>query len=390
MYDEEDFEDDEEFGYAGIRRIAEERRARPEKERNLIEAAEEIWTVKVAQQREKAEANKAALTRLFAHMPNLRRVDICEWKCEFGEYGIEDRIDDDVERQFAGFKPTWEHLELLSHAIQASNTRIKHLTLPAIDMPSIRLNSSVENLFKSLTTLSFNTEDIDFMHKESRQDISDITKLMTLTSSTLQHLEFRNVSTSHPQLPQVGEHFLERIFGSSSTDATTETIVTTPLVFPKLRTLKLRSMILNTPSLIAFLSIQPVLEYALFEYIYIATIGYTWADVAQTLPQSCSKFYISQCGHEIYGPDSPVASNHIKDFRPYRDPFPTRAGWRASDAFFQKDQDERDREEAKMAKWVLPPGLQAMTAFGERDERTKEERVQQLKMCYPNSEFERI
>jgi hypothetical protein len=389
MGDGEDFEEDEEFGYAGIRRIAEVRRTRPERERNLIEAAEEIWAIKIAEQREKAVANKAALTRLFAHMPNLRRIEVCEWKRGFEEYGIEDRIDDDVERQFAGFKPTGTHVELLSHAIQASNTCIKHLTLPAIDILSMTLDSALENLFKSLTTLSFNAEDIVFMEKESSQDISNVTKLMIWTSSTLQHLEFRNLTTSHPQLPSVGEHSISRIFGEECTDSTSETTETKPLVFPNLKTLKLRSMILNTPSLIAFLSLQPALEYAYFEYIYIATIGYKWSDVAQALPRSCSKFYVKQCGHELYAPDSPIAYNHIKDFRPYKEPFPPHVGWQASEAFFQKEQDERNRVEAEMATWVLPPRLAAMQAFGERDERTKEERVQHLKMCYSHAEFER-
>jgi hypothetical protein len=88
MYDEEDFEDDEEFGYAGVRRIVEDRRSRPERERGLIEAAEETWRLKVSEQHEKVDGNKRALARLFANMPNLIHVEICDWTCQLEEFGI--------------------------------------------------------------------------------------------------------------------------------------------------------------------------------------------------------------------------------------------------------------------------------------------------------------
>jgi hypothetical protein len=93
MYDEEDFEDDEEFGYAGVRRIVEERRLRPERERSLIEAAEEIWSLKIVEQHEKADTNKSALVRLFTNMPNLIHVEICDWKCQLEEYGIAESVE---------------------------------------------------------------------------------------------------------------------------------------------------------------------------------------------------------------------------------------------------------------------------------------------------------
>jgi hypothetical protein len=90
MNEEEEFESDDEYGYVGIRRIAEKRRTRPERERNLIESAEKIWVAKVEEQRMKAKINQAALTRLFENMRNLRGIEINEWRCDIGEYGIED------------------------------------------------------------------------------------------------------------------------------------------------------------------------------------------------------------------------------------------------------------------------------------------------------------
>jgi hypothetical protein len=118
--------------------------------------------------------------------------------------------------------------------------------------------------------------------------------------------------------------------------------------------------------------------------VYIATIGYTWADVAQAMPQSCTTFYISECGHELYGPGSPVASNHIKSFHPYRDAFPPHIGWRASEAFFKREQEDKARMEAN------PFFFRAPLATTRDDAQRKEDQLLKLKMCYTEAEFERI
>ena len=90
MYDEEDFETDSEGEYAGIRRLAAERLARPDRERELIEQAEAIWTAKVEEQRVRADAILAAMVKLFAHMPCLKAIDVQEWHCDLGDYGFEE------------------------------------------------------------------------------------------------------------------------------------------------------------------------------------------------------------------------------------------------------------------------------------------------------------
>ena len=97
MYEAEDFETDSEGEYAGeyagIRRRAEERLARPGKERNLIEQAEAIWVSKVEEQRERADAILAALVKLFAHMPSLKAIEIQEWHCDLSDYGFVDGVE---------------------------------------------------------------------------------------------------------------------------------------------------------------------------------------------------------------------------------------------------------------------------------------------------------
>lgn len=97
MYEAEEFETDSEGEYpgvyAGIRRRAEERLARPGKERNLIEQAEAIWVSKVEEQRERTDGILAALVKLFAHMPSLKAIEIQEWHCDLSDYGFVDDIE---------------------------------------------------------------------------------------------------------------------------------------------------------------------------------------------------------------------------------------------------------------------------------------------------------
>ena len=97
MYEAEDFETDSEGEYAGeyagIRRRAEERLARPGKERHLIEQAEAIWVSKVEEQRERADGILAALVKLFAHMPSLKAIEIQKWHCDLSDYGFVDGVE---------------------------------------------------------------------------------------------------------------------------------------------------------------------------------------------------------------------------------------------------------------------------------------------------------
>ncbi|KAF2032425.1 hypothetical protein EK21DRAFT_110097 [Setomelanomma holmii] len=380
--DEEDFEDDEEFGYAGDRRIDAERRARAGQERTVVEAAERIWADKLAAQCSNADANLAALTRLFRHMPRLERIEITKWSCDLADFGFENGYDSEVGEQFASCKTTWTHLELLSGSLDASHAHIKHLTLPAIDPLSLTTNSSLEALFARLITLSFNIEDILFLTRTSSTRATALIKLIQRASHTLQTIDFRNNTTSHPQLPETDEHFLEQLFQAADADAQEQA---TPLVFPQLKRLRLRSIILNTPSLIDFLSEQPVLESVKFEYVYLATTGYKWGDVAKALPPTCRKFYVNYCGHELYRPDSPIAYNHIIEFKPYQEPLPISTSWQTNDAILEERWNDISRQEALV--WPLPPG-----SFRQNEQsKSKEEWIkEQRNLTWREAEFERI
>ncbi|RYF48364.1 MAG: hypothetical protein EOO38_10285 [Cytophagaceae bacterium] len=208
------------------------------------------------------------------------------------------------------------------------------MTLFNIDASSSTLDATLLTLFAHLSTLSFNLEDTAFMIQGSSRSVPVFLKLIQCASQTLQEIYFRNRSACHPQLPQMQEHFLEKLFHAPQADEQAQEI---PLVFPNLRMLTLRSMIFNTPSLIGFISQQPELEYIRFEFSYLATIGYTWDDVAVALPSSCKELYIMNCGHERYTPQSPVAYNHIKPFNPYEHVSLGAQEWQTSDALFEQN-----------------------------------------------------
>ncbi|KAI4941507.1 hypothetical protein J4E91_010682 [Alternaria rosae] len=380
MYEEEDFETDSEGEYVGMRRLAAERLARPGKERELIEQAEAIWAAKVEEQRGKADAILAAMVKLFAHMPCLKAIEVQEWYCNLDDYGFEEGGDDEVNEQFSGCSTTWKHLELLSSAVQESKSRIQSLVLPKIHLSSITTSAALEHMFSSLTALSFNAESVEIMLDSSNNEAESLVALIRCSSETLQTLEFRNMTTSHPQLPDVGEHNIARLFGSVSA---TESTDINPLVFPALTTLKLRSLVLDTPSFINFLSRQPQLRYAHFEYIYLATIGYKWSDIAAKLPSSCNKLYIGNCGHEKWGLDSPAAYNHIKKFLPFQEDMPATSGWRLNEQAFHEEMDNEIQRQMDCGMRFLPP---------ERwfQGKTREEWVAMMRLASDHAEYERI
>jgi hypothetical protein len=273
---------------------------------------------------------------------------------------------------------------MLASATQASGRRISNLVLPNIDPEIVTLNSSLESLFSALTMLSFNIEEIDFMLKNGKR-MPTFNKLIGCTSQTLQNLVFRNYSATHQHMPKIGEHFLEALCGTVNVGTITEIRVTPP-IFPSLKELRLRSIIVNTPSLIAFLSNQPMLQYAHFEFVYLATFGYKWSDVAEAMPASCTRIYINDCGHTQWPRDSepPMAYNHFDALKLYQEPFPPSSGWRIRETFFEEEMKKEDkRQDAVWAAFVCPETLK----YGGK---TKEEWVEMVRKGSVSAEYERI
>lgn len=94
-YESDAWDEDEEWSYVGLRRQAEARINRPEKERELIEKAESYWNAKVLEQEQRKNNNHSALVCVFRSMPILSSIDILEWSCasELREHGIVEKIE---------------------------------------------------------------------------------------------------------------------------------------------------------------------------------------------------------------------------------------------------------------------------------------------------------
>lgn len=65
---------------AAVERVLERRRTRPDREINVINAAQATWNKKIAEQKQSEEAVAVALTRLFRVMTPLERINIKPWE----------------------------------------------------------------------------------------------------------------------------------------------------------------------------------------------------------------------------------------------------------------------------------------------------------------------
>jgi hypothetical protein len=122
------WDEDDEYYYVGIRRVVAQRQGRLEKEREMIDKAEKIWSDRLGQEKERKDANQAALVRLFRSMPILNRVELLEWSCEreLRAHGIEDKVSyvthsvllcwlTETVRKFAANFPTLKRLICISN-----------------------------------------------------------------------------------------------------------------------------------------------------------------------------------------------------------------------------------------------------------------------------------
>ncbi|KAJ4358676.1 uncharacterized protein N0V89_003260 [Didymosphaeria variabile] len=320
------WESDDEWGHVGVRRLAEARQARPEKEREIIIKAESYWQTKATEQEQQKTANHAALMeRLSMSLhPNDH---------------FTDGSSEEIEYQFSDTDILNLHLETLSGALDEAGVRIRHLLLPTVNGRAIKRKSpSIQHLFTGLTSLSFDLHDPAEMLNDYDEQPPSFRTLIQCTRHTLEKLQFSSLFAFNMHRPRRGEHLLEKLWGyepGSGTEA---------FVFPRLKQLELISLVLYTPSLIAFLKAQPALEKAVFKHIYLPTRGYGWPDVAAALPPSCHSLHLDHCGGQTTprdGPDPPPDSNithsDIERFRPYKHPFPEACGWRASKSYFERE-----------------------------------------------------
>lgn len=126
-----------------------------------------------------------------------------------------------------------------------------------------------------------------------------------------------NFGERHPWLPQRGVHTLDNVLNKD------------PLVFPRLISFSITSLIISGTSLISFLKVQPSLTTVSLKAIYLGTAGVTWQTIVDALPPTVRTCEVSGLGHEPHaGFEAPVAYNWIGDWYPYEDPL---RGWRLPD-----------------------------------------------------------
>ncbi|RYO55539.1 hypothetical protein AA0113_g8704 [Alternaria arborescens] len=335
------------------RRLALAPLARPEVQQELIVKAESVWTEKVAQQRENAEENLAALVKLFLHMPNLKGIEIRVWSFDLGEYGFPgsaerirsflvfnevETFSHELGEQFGGCSTIWKHLELLSSAVQLAKIRIASLSISKIDLFTLKTNHALENLFSSLAGLSLNVENSRLTRDAvENNEASPFAALLRRASQNLENLECGNVTTWNCDIPNYKNPLLNRLFGGSYISGPADTA---PLVFPALKTLKLRDVEVDAAYLIDFVSQQPKLQYAHFDLVGLTSERYLWGDVAEHLPPSCKKLYIGNCGHGTFDPDTPVVGGKGRAFFPYVEGFPATSDWTVDESFLDQEMDD--------------------------------------------------
>ncbi|KAF1836645.1 hypothetical protein BDW02DRAFT_222357 [Decorospora gaudefroyi] len=193
------------------------------------------------------------------------------------------------------------------------------------------------------------------MRPALKNEASPFAVLLRRASQTLEILEFRNLTASCRQIPIEGNTLLNRLLGGSHIGSSPDTALS---ILPAFKTLKLRSLYLNVPYLINFISLQPQLQYANFEYVYLKPEGYMWSHVAERLPPSCKKLYIGNCGHDKFDPNTPAVDGHIRAFLPYKEGFPATSDWRVDESFIEqkRDNDEQDAKDSGAHMKPAPPG----------------------------------
>lgn len=195
-------------------------------------------------------------------------------------------------------------------------------------------------MFTGLVDLDLHLDDVKFLELDNTSTSHDLPKLMQCALATLQRLKLQ-FSTDY--LPERGEHTFENLLYEPRTGPDEDA---PPLIFPRLKTLELSTLIVYAPSLARFLSVQPALETINFEHIYLGTPDSNWAEFASSFPPSLQSWYVNRCGHEPFPETTPnfqhpIGYNWIHQFKPFSSPLPPSCGWEAKDPFNETDHDPR-------------------------------------------------
>jgi len=308
-WDEEDFE-------AAIERVLEQRRTRPDREAEAVEATRLIWRQKAEEQRQEEEKVVAALVKLFGGMTALRSIIVKPWEFsnrpEFGPYkslGPFNSYEIDLQRR-ASF-PSSFLLGVLARALYSASRSIKSLEVREFFAEQVENNPSTRHVFTGLREITLGVLHVEFL-AEKAIPYRPLIELFKCAQPTLQRLSIV-AGGKWPQMAARGGHSLLKILGDDPDES--------PLVFPKLEFICLRGLILSTPPLIKFLQAQPNLKNLEFGFIYLATPGTGWPQLAEALPSSVESWRLSgRVGHEPVNGDGPTAYNWMTPWLPQPPP----------------------------------------------------------------------
>jgi hypothetical protein len=245
---------------------------------------------------------------------------------------------------------------------------------------TLTTNDALENLFSSLTGLSLNVENARLTRDSvENNEASPFAALLRRASQTLENLECGNVTTWYCHIPNYENPLLNRLFNGSCISSPTDTV---PLVFPALKTLKLRSVEVDAAYLIDFVSQQPQLRYAHFDLVSLTSEGDLWSHVAEQLPISCKKLYIGNSGHDKFDPNTPTVGANIEAFFPYVEGFPATSDWKVDESFLEREMDDH----LSSGPLGAPSGSGGPYVYGTT---TREELRAEYRTCYQCAVFRR-
>lgn len=217
----------------------------------------------------------------------------------------------------------WKNFEAIASGLRSANNTIISLKFKNFDPSHVVVNADSCYVFAHLTNLTLHLATVDFLTPYCTNPRPELAQIMQLTLPGLKHLKVRFWGKGRPgKCPRL-QNTLDSILCAPRTKTSTPI---TPFIFPYLETLKLSHYVLYSPSLTAFLAVQPSLRSVFFKHVTLAAVEERcWATVASLLPASLETWKVEDCG--IYN----QASEFWKAFPipPEEDVVPKSTGWKA-------------------------------------------------------------
>ncbi|CAH0046162.1 unnamed protein product [Clonostachys solani] len=294
--------------------------ARVERQRQHIVEAEEAWKEKSHEQEQASGDVEASLQELFQHMPRLQELEVRPWEFNDWDGLLSDYYQTDgpyVNLSVAVI------LDTISKSLEKSNRHIEKLIVHAFNPELAKDSPAMRHTFTGLHHLSLGIDLVDSLLEDAPTN-RVIPALLKCSQHTLQHLEIFS-GGKFPQFPSQGVHFLSKVLNDGETDKA--------LCLPNLRTLRLRSLLVDTKSLLDFVTAQPKLSDLKFGHVCLVTPGMGWVYLVTHLPKAVQKWEaFGKLGHEpVTDFERVVSSSACIEWDYYNQPIPAGTSWEGRD-----------------------------------------------------------